>query len=566
MLRPHVCSLFLAAALGAQASITPRSEGATVTFSIDGPSRFAEKMAKTKVAQMLRGKEFAELWAPLQKKLDEALAENKDEMPIDPKLLLERLTAYSGRVHGACWVQTGGEQTESWGYVIADGDGTTDLAQMCKELEKAALDAEEHKPRPMQLGGGEWLVGGDDEMWVSLPKMVGEQVVMLFGSPGKDGELAKLFEADAAAAKPDADNRPALHVNLDATALIDLLAEEADNEGLPFDFKELLQAMIGDGLGRIDLRVTAEGQYVDMTFDVETKGNPAGLLAMLYPQRQKPPAMLDLVPRQAPTFNAMPLVSSEFLPMLKRILELVPDAESWDDVEAMAEQQIGVRISSDVLAHFGDELLWIGAPPAASNPDEDEDELGAMSMVTAAIDGFSLGLGLRDGAALNRSLETILDRGGILRMRKTEKYRDVDVHRIALPMVDMKVYWAITDKLMFLGVGEVGLKNLQAVLDEAAARARGEAPGPFPPNITQRMQVLAEGYSSVSVTNIGWIIESTWTEFANEVGGDLDEVVDPDEAAKVRDKVKTMLRNAGLDTALAVQYVKPGRVIGRTIW
>jgi hypothetical protein len=556
----------LVASLPAQTSIHPRTDGATVTFAMDGPTRFGQRMAKTKLYAMTQSKPFQELWAPLQAQLDAAMEANKGNLPIEPKVLLERVLAYGGRVHGALWMDLKdleGEGPRGWGYLIVEPDGTTDLVAMCKELEKAVLEDKDARSRQLQLGGGEWLVGGKDAMWVSLPRMVGDRAVMLMGGEANQAELAALFEPSKEPPAKDATENasaPALHATFDAGWLMNMVAEQMEASGqAPFDIKDVMKALGAEGLGRVELRIREDGQHVDIAAEVEVAGEPRGMRAMMYPDSNKPPALLGLVPRQSATFGAIPMVVRELEPMVKEIMKLLPQEMTWDDVEVMVEAQVGVRLGQDVLAHFGDELLWIGSPPKPKDPDAEEDP---MAEAMAAFDGVSFGLALRDGTALNRSLETILDRSGVLRMRKSEKYRDIDVHRITLPLVDKKLHWAITDKLLFVGIGDVGVKNLQNVLDEVGARARGEAPAAFAPGITKRLEAVEPGYSSVSVAEIGWILETMLTSITEdeEFDGDVEDVREA--FAKLQD----LMRSSDLSHVLTVQYSRPGRVVQRTIW
>jgi len=570
---PRLLPLVLATAvLTAQAKLDPRPAGAVLSLEFDGPAGWSHRFAGTRIADLLRSKHFAELVAPVQQWLDEQTEAAKKSAPVDVEAVREGVLAYAGRVRVVVCLESGQDdagdpEVRVSGYVSAGPDGHTDLGAVCKELERLALDAK-HEVAPVTMAGEEWLASRSGEVRGTLPRMFDDHAVVLFYAAGHEARVDRLFTEHPAAA--EAETPPPLRVQVDCKAALDLALAQADSDADVDLARELLRRFLGE-VGRLTASLGAAGEFLDASWDLELPGPRGSIVAMVFPERESPPRLLDLVPRQHEAFAVGALDLGKLEPIVKDFLEVVPDAPTdWQGLEASVEEHAGVRLGPDLLQHLGTEFVLLGGHPSAGEP---VDELTA----TMGIDGTCLGVGLRDGAALARSLETILDKTGVGRMRKTEKYRDVDVHRLTLPLVNQKLHWAVTDRLLVLAIGDQGRANLQALLDGAVAR--DAAPAAFPKELTERLALADPKFTGISFQatkdTLG-TIQQALTLAGNQAAalgleGEEDEPparppFDPTAVLTVLDGVKKLLQAHRLEHVLTLTYCSKDRVRQRMLW
>ncbi len=567
----------LAVAPHAQGKPDPHPAGALVCLQVDGPAKWQEHFAGTRMLELVRSKQFAEVFAPVQKVLDEQMADAKKEASFDVQAMHDGILAYSGRVRVVVMMDPpdaqgagGHDEPSVVGYAAAGPDGHTDLAAACKELERIVLDGKA-KHVPTSLAGREWLANAEGSVRETVPRMIGDDAVLLFYSEGSEGKTEQLFSADLAQVDAAAAAAP-LRLQIDGAKFVELvLTAGSRGERQSAILQQFMSDLVGK-VGKIAFHLGAVGEFVDASFDIELPGQRGSLLALLAPPRESTPELLAFVPRQHASFAAGPVDLGMIETIVKQVLDMAPDAPmDWQGLEAAVEEHAGVRLGSDVLAHLGDEYVWLGA----ATHDADL-EASVTSMMVGAIDGLCLGLAVKDGAALARSLETILDRTGVLRMRKSEKYRDGDIHRLTIPVVSQKLYWTITDRVLVLAVGEQGLTNLQSLLDGAAMVARGDTPAQFPKELTERVAVTAPKYCSLSFQNMVGSLDTLrrLIELADGIEGDSDSRTrnaPPGAmtlliALDLIDGFKKLLRTHRLEHVVTVTYHESDRVRQRMIW
>lgn len=576
-MRSRISLLLLAAAPAAQLQLDPHPAGALVTLECDGPARWSQRFQGTRVLELLRSKQVADLWAPAQKWFDEQMAEAKKEAPVDVEAMRDGILAYAGRVRVAVLVEpepkaAPGAEPPMAGYVAVGPDGHTDLGAACKEIERLALD-NQGDCVPISLAGMDWLATPDDDVRATLPRMVGEHAVAVFFSADHEALVERLFTDKPGKTEADVP----LRLQIDGGKAIDLIA--ASQPRNPEIFAKFMATLLGR-IGQVSLTLSSAGEFVDLTFDVDLPGERGSMLAMLVPPQPALPALLDFVPRQHESFACGPVDFGQIEPMVKAILDLTPEAPiDWQGLEAAVEEHAGVRLGPDVLTHLGREYVLLGAAEA---PDAVMDA-NEFTVTLGAIDGICVGLGLRDGPALARSLETILDRTGVLRMRKAEKYRDADVYRLTIPIVNEKLYWSVTDKMLVIAVGDRGRDNLHGLLDGSAAVARGDEPGTFPKEVTDRLALTEPKPSSLSFQRMTDTLDTFASVFTLLGGaGEAPFAFDEDENADAQPvampdfdpqivvgmigDLKKLLRTHRLEHALTVSHHGRDHLRQRTLW
>ena len=561
--------LVLLGALPAQDALARHPEGAFLVLECDGPGLWSER--------------FAEVFAPMRKGLDAQMAEVQKEAPFNTQAAWDGVMAFAGKLRVAVLFELDDDSTPKVAaYLAAEPDAKTDLAALCREIETMALAQKDRTTVPQTLAGIEWLTSTQDQLTVTVPRMIGDEAVALFFTPGNEAAVQGLFGKSPPMVAAN-ERASALHVRMDPDQLIHALVASEGGEDQE-RMGQFMRQLIGT-LGPFDLRLGAEGKFTDFTANISYVGEPGAAFALMAPVRDKTPAILDCVPRQHPAFACGPADLSQIEVLAKKMLTMFPEAGiDWPTVEAMVEENAGVRLSQDIFAHLGAEYVWLSSPQADDELDADE-----MSLTLGPVNGACFGLALANGAAFARSVETILDKTGVARSRKTEKYRDVDVHRLTLPVVNLKLYWAITDKLWALGIGDHGQKNLQGLLDGAAAVARGEAPATFPRQLTERLAVARPKYASVSFQTMVQtleLIKGALSTFAAQEEEPVEEIVEEGESdppppgrpivaaplfdaqimIDMLDGLKSLLREHDLEHTLTLTYHERDRVVQRMIW
>jgi hypothetical protein len=563
--RPTLLALALSlAALPARSQdvLAAHPEGAVFLFACDGPARWSERFAGTRVLGLVQGKAFRDLIAPLHKKIDEQLAEAKKEVPYDVQAVWDGAWAYGGRVRAAFVVDSAGAETPRLaGYVALGPDGKTDLAALAIDIEKLALDAKEKALVPQNFAGLDWLTVSDPDATFALPRMIGEELVAIVFTAGAEAQLPRLFTKSAlnASNDPEAtdDRVPALRVQVDSQRLLDVLlaAMAAAGEG-DERVGTAMRTLFGKP-GMFDLRLSALGEHTELTADFAF-AERTPLFDLIAPLRDKVPALLDIVPRQHAAFSCGSADFAQVEPLVKSMLDLFPESGmDWAAIDALVEEHTGVRLRQDFLQQLAGEYVTLSAPP-----DPDADVEGPF----AGLGGLCVGIAVRDGATVARALESVLDKTGVARGRKTEKYRDLDVHRLTVPFLNEKLYWVVTDKLWILGLGDQGQTHLQSLLDGAGAVARGESPPAFPKQVTERAALAPPRYAGISFSAMANTLDAFAFGFQQALSADDESDFDPQVVIDVVDQVKSLLRDHGLEHALALTYHERDRLVMRMIW
>lgn len=529
----------------------PRPDGALVRLAFDGPARMAAAFAGTNFHDLLTSKQFTEAYAPVTQAIEQGLDAMKAETPFDPHAAYAAMLRYGGRVEVTLGVEANGQNEPTvWSAISLGADGTTDLAAFCAEVEKLALDSK----APLtdrSVGDQKWLAQDLPTGFVTLPRMVGDRAVILITS-ADEAALAGFFPRTA---PPERKAGAPISLSLDCRRTLDLIGEILDaRSGLGDTMHAIVDALGFANVADVDIDIDRLERFLDMRMTLTSKGPRRGFLAMVMPNGAKLPAIGALV-QQSPNWSVAPVDFAPLLPLIGLVMEAIPEAtKDLAQMEAAFVEGVGVRLREDLLAHLGGTVLM--ATDAA--PDADS-EFGAMTTMC-------LGLELRDGAAFGRSVETVLERAGVLEMRKSERYRDTDVHRVTLPGIGIKVYWAITDRLFLVAAGDGGRARLGSILDASAAAARGETPPALRKEVLERLQVVPAHYAGLGVQRFGTLMFDAALAGIREgvATGDLD--FDIDTVTEIVDALREMCSKHALDLTVNVTYLDPERAVTRTIW
>lgn len=542
--------LCLAPGLFAQ-HFDPRPEGALAHLAFDGPARMATAFAGTNLHDLLTSKQFAEAYAPVTQAIEQGLDAMKAETPFDPHAAYAAMLRYGGRVEVSLGMEANGqEEPKVWAAVTLGADGTTDLAAFCAEIEKLALDSKASL-NDRSVGGQKWLAQDLPTGFVTLPRMLGDRAVCLV-TTGDESTLAGFFPRTA---PPERKAGAPVSISIAVRRALDLIVEIIDASDGPGDMVRAVCDTLGfANLTDLDFEFDRAKRFVDTRVTFASNGPRRGFLAMVMPNGAKLPAVGALV-QQSPNWTVSPVDFAPLMPLIGAMLDAIPEAAmDLGQVEANFVEGVGVRLREDLLAHVGGAVLM-----ATEDAGDADDAFGAMS-------SMCLGLELRDGVAFGRSVETVLERAEVLDMRKTEKYRDTDVHRMTVPGVGIKVYWAITDRLFLVAAGDGGRARLGSILDAAAAAARGEAPAALAKAVVDRLEVVPANYAGLGVQKFGTLMFDAVLAGLREgvESGDLD--FDLDAVTEIVDALREMCSKHSLDHAVSVTYLDPERAVSRTIW
>lgn len=562
---------FAPACLSAQRERHLTTDGAILVIECDGPALLARKFAQTKLSAMLHSEAFAQLVTPYQAMVVAALEDM--QVPGAPLDVLDGLrkaaTTYAGRMTMAWWVSNNGDAEPTiWTSTVLEHDGSLDLPAACKAMERWARDAE-LPLRPIKLGGEEWLLidpeDGQLSDWsdITLPRMLGNRLVSLMTSGDDGAAFEPLFrDGPPPARKATAEQPlPPVRIRADLPQLVKLLTDVLGEElGEGLDVAKLLGTLGLDRLGTLTYEIHTHKQYVDVRADLAIGKDARGLWSVFGASRTTKPTALDLIPRGADEFSAEPLDFAALLALAKAILPQVPAGLTWEEFDALAASTLGIGVS-DLFAPLGTELFTMRkVEPLELDPDADL-SLTSWAML-GSVNGQGAGIPLRDGAAMRRALERLLEHTGLARLRKTDNYEGHDFHRVTIPGANLKLYWVVTETLLLAGVGDSGLQLVKDTLLAVAARARGEAPAAFPPPTRERIEALAPGYAQLAVAGTTGFLD-TFASVGQFAFGASEEAQGLLQAIA---KLKDLMRAHDLLQTVSATYNEPGRRRARTLW
>jgi len=563
------------AALAAQDKASPNRfvpKDSCLVVHMASPARWQSQFAKTQVAKLLQGQTLAPLITQASAGIDEGIAELRSSGKFDADLIEKLLSEYQGEMVFSIQVDFAdlgaaiqeGRTPAMSGVLAMTPDGKYDLAAFAAGIEKA-IETEGGQPLHDHKVGDRTLRFVDDsDMKVAVPTMVDGQLVWLF-STDLEKSAEKLLAADGRFEGGSPGQAMFLHANLApaVSALMQVVAAQAETEGAPFDVPKLMRDVGFGALNTLELQIGAEDKHVATELNLSLTDGDTGMFGMMLLD-QGMPKLLRYVPAASEHFS----VSGFDLGALYRTAEkvwtglgeVVP--MSFADAQAAFVEEMKVRLKEDLLDHMGTEMMSLtdlgAAMGAAANAAEAEDE-----NPMAALAGTCLGLSLRNGKAFGESLEKMLRARGLHASRKSEDYQGTKVYRLR-PAGVIELEYAVVDDLLLLAIGgdEASRRNLRAVLDARAAAAAGSE---LPEHVQKVLKGFAEGWSGVGITPIAGMLDGINTAMTAVQGmGDLPE--EAEMVMQVLTGVSSDLTRLGLQNMTTANYTTRRSLRSRMRW
>ncbi|MCA8966420.1 MAG: hypothetical protein H6838_00960 [Planctomycetes bacterium] len=484
----------------------------TVVVRMAAPAKWKVKFEKTQVAKLLQAATLAPMLDQIDGGVQGLLAQLRSSGKFDADLVEKYLSDYRGDIVFA--VQFDGAklaeamangEPPQLGMVISFGpDGSFDLGALAAAIEKAIEENDDGRVplRDLQVGDLRLRVSDDEEMQVSVPKLVDGHIVMLVGND-LEHQAAKMLGKEGRRQSANDDSTLSVHASLGGlvSGFIDMIAFQADQAGAPFDVAKVLGDTGLAALDNIDMRIGADDRQLVADLEIGLNDKEPGLFGMVMLD-QANPKLLRYLPAGAEHFSALAFDVGAIYRSIQNVwtsLEgVVP--MSFGDFETMATEELKVRLKEDLLDHIGTEMMTIsdfqaGLEVAATSDDEDP-----MAMLA----GECICVSLRDGKKFGESLEKAMRARGLHAARKTEEYQGAKVHRLSLGGL-VEAEYCVTDEMLLLAIGgdEASRRNLRAVLDQ---RASGEA-AELPAKVKPQVELMAKGWSGLAVTPMASILD-----------------------------------------------------------
>lgn len=434
----------------------------SVVIEFDGPERFVEAFADTRLGVLLADGVFADLRAAGREALVGLLmtrGEGKD-VAVGQGVLdwAEILAPSRGRVVLA------GQFHETAGFEAVFhfcGDGEVDLAGLLdawrRQVEAMGHTVGEHK----LAGRSVWYV--DDEELRTDVMMTDGRSVTMFVSKRPLEFVTEILERDGPGAYlPEAEIRSASAVLHTDMSLLLTLAELS--QGLQLAEDSPLNTEGIEILRQLDLRqltvsVRPRGDSIGLSADVSYGLSPEFLGHLFGAVDLRDSSLLRLVPRDCPAFHAIH-VDTEFATRL--IEALVAERGVEDGVSRAADafaQQIGSELIAKLLAALEGTVVWMDAPRAhLGDLDLDDPEKVAREMV----DGACVLVKLADADTFEDMLDRAVRLTGLTELRSVTNYREVSVQSFR---TSLEVHLAVTEGELVVALGRRGGERMRAVLD-----------------------------------------------------------------------------------------------------
>lgn len=427
----------------------PTAAASAPHFTIDsiGPAGWRQQFGPTNLGAMLESARGQALWRdPAQALLGHW------ELPgvgADATAAArERLLGYGGRVRLGMWLLPEVHRLEPHhGALALLGDGRTDLAAFAIDLEQALYRDLPGAWTEHDLAGRKLRVREIPAGLVTAPILDQGRLLLVFGS--SDELAAALADAEAMAAdfakSSPGRTAPAFDLRLDLARLAATLGAD----------RRLEQVLGLASLRELGLRIGTAGPHVQIETSIDFTDAPRGLFGVLFPDRQGLPAMLRSADRESGAWKAGRLD-------LQALFQVVRDAASFarsspDEepspaaAEAELQQELGIHLHRDLLAHTGDEYLLL-LPPLRGDDDLERTTWG-------------FALRLRDTAAFTRGFDAMMKQlKPYLSRADDERHGDIRLRRYG-NMFGYPLWMAIGNDLFTIAGGGDAEAMLRKLLD-----------------------------------------------------------------------------------------------------
>ncbi len=361
-------------------------------------------------------------------------------------------------------------------------------------------------------------------------------------------------------------------VALPERGLDDLLAAALTHTAIG-DGAAALRVLRLDALRRLGFVLRGDGEHVDQHTWLELDGADRGVFDVVFPVRDRAPALLRLLPAGCRTFSVGCADVQRLWAIVCELWDALGDhVPAREQLLAQFAAATKVRFDEDLVALIGDELLQLpdlDAITSDEEPEEHEDRT-----IQRARDRFGdtcYVLALRDGARFGANLETALRSRGLHAARKTERYAGTELHRLTL-LGAIQLEYAVTDTFLVVGVGggDGTARLVRGVLDTAKAAAGG-TPGELPADVAALVATLPSGWSKLEVASLLEIVQqlATAMEQLDAVMRDADLSIDDAGSgfallARFVGPLRQAMRRHGADLAVTTTVSTKDRVTMRT--
>ncbi|MBM4060239.1 MAG: hypothetical protein FJ265_03945 [Planctomycetes bacterium] len=455
-LRTLLLAVPLAAALPAQT--TPPAVVPHVLVDTVGPDGWRLRLGPTNLGSMLESEQGRALWQPPISQLLGGWQQflGADDGAFAP--VRARALGYSGRVRIGYHYDSAREHGANRIGIVLDGDGRTDLDALAQDLKELQYRLVPGEWQEVEVLGTKVTVRGEGDQTMAPLREGGHLLVALATSGDIEGalQIARSLAAECTG-KPPAPNTPALRVRFDFAALLQLSMQD-DAEAAIWQ-RALGMTSLGEGT----LSLATAGPHVLLEFAQQFTSDERGMFGAFFPASQGLPSLLRTV---RPGGHAWKVGHFDAVALYRAILRGLNEDEKKTEAEVRAtiQQEIGIDLHDDLLAHLTDEVMLTGTIPERS-----------IEQTT-----WSLTFRLRDEAAFRTALQKMLPKlRPTLQREAVEKRGDVEVFRYGTFGEDV---WLAAGNMVFvLAGGRDAEEQIGAVLDAAMALREGEPAAPTPP-------------------------------------------------------------------------------------
>jgi hypothetical protein len=489
--RAPVTLALLLAATPAQ-DLPIRSDSVAV-LQLDGPARFRSAFLATNVGTMLAAKEAGDFWTTFADPFTETmrrLSSWTSGLPLTN--VLRELDGYQGRItvgieltpHEQAWAGIPPNLTVA---VVLAADGRTDLEALAARVHAAARGLPKPVERRVGADGPVDVLALGKARGVVLPRIVDGRLLAVFTE-----HLAhELGRTRGAAFVPDAELAEApFALTVDLPRIVDLLDDDR-----ALDFVATDRAKVLDALGLLSLRelrltLRPAGPHVRVETSVRFTDGDRGFFAGWFPDSQAPPRLVAFAPADARYWHAGKLRPDLVYRSLCRTAAFMFGDGDYETTDRQGDRVLGIDLEADLLAHVGEDCLWIGSQPGDDRPGADPadvrlgDASGNLCMVYA----------LRDAAAFERAWRRMLEQLDTRVEPDDEPVAGTTLHRVHRGFFG-DYSWAIVDDAFALGVGDHGHEWLRATLAwRAEVLARGDDGTELPPSLARLVGQAPPGF------------------------------------------------------------------------
>ena len=478
----------LTASLTAQGPFIPPDS--LITVHVDGPAKLRSDFAGTNFARMLASSRVRSLTGPLHGMIQMGTRQVERETEADVEGLLDELNNYKGRISIAFNLLTDNPDFNrpppGGGVLVMEGDGETHLPTIADAIATIIDERAGQMVSPIEAGGLSLKMVGEDGAGMTVPQIIDDRLVVFVGLPLKD-----TIEHYAAHRENQAAQRTgSFAIHVDGKKGMDLVRAGIRNADDDEQEAEAALAMLDAfGLGNLaafDMSVSPLDARIAADAKVAFSGPITGYFQLYVPDAPGRPEILSRSPTDRDMWTVQTLRFDKMLPFVREVmLAMEPQIPiTYEEMERRFNEEFDLDLDKDLAAHLGDRMI-IAADAAVLPPMIAED----------APDHMCVAFTTKDAAALKKTVQTMLEKGGL--PIEPEQRDGLDI--FTLSEDDAHVEWAFAGDLVAIGMGDSGARMLRQLL------AGDKVTMPEP--IEARLKLGPDGWDSASSVKLAPFIE-----------------------------------------------------------